>query len=114
MLNYLSSVHTKIHPSRERGQVLDTQNTSLRTRPGPSVAMGWAMAATHADVVKRDFLEMPGLELTPAEAVRLWNLGPAEGADLLDALVASGFLRRTPSGTVVRAAGPQGSVRRPR
>jgi hypothetical protein len=44
---------------------------------------------------KREFIEMPGLRLTAAQACRLWTLEPPLGAALLDRLVADGFLLRT-------------------
>lgn len=58
-----------------------------------------------ADIVARvrsEFIEMPGLQLTVAEASRLWGLEQPACRDLIDALVATAFLRWTPRGTVVR------------
>ena len=46
---------------------------------------------------------MPGLQLTLAQAARLWGLEPRACRDVIEALVASAFLRWTPRGTVVRA-----------
>jgi hypothetical protein len=51
---------------------------------------------------RADFLEMPGLQLTLPQAVRLWNMGVDDCREVLDALVESGFLRWTPGRTVVR------------
>lgn len=45
--------------------------------------------------VRNDFLEMPGLQLTPAQGARLWALDPEFCRDVLDALVATRFLTRT-------------------
>lgn len=42
-----------------------------------------------------EFLEMPGLQLTLAQASRLFSLDRHVCARLLDALVEAGFLRRT-------------------
>jgi hypothetical protein len=53
--------------------------------------------------VRCEFLEMPGLTLTPAQAARLWGLDPKACQHVINALVDSTFLRWTPSGTVVRA-----------
>lgn len=53
--------------------------------------------------VRSEFLEMPGLTLTPAQAARLWGLDPKSCQYVINALVDSTFLRWTPSGTVVRA-----------
>ena len=53
--------------------------------------------------VRAEFLEMPGLRLTPAEATRFWGLGPAECGHVIDALIGSAFLRWTSAGTLARA-----------
>jgi hypothetical protein len=61
------------------------------------------MTFAHAvDRVQTDFLEMPGLELTMAQAVRLWHLGADDCRYVIDALVDAGFLTWTPQRTVVR------------
>ena len=53
--------------------------------------------------VRSEYLEMPGLTLTLAQARRLWHLDEASCEQLLDALIDSGFLRRTWKGTFVMA-----------
>jgi len=55
------------------------------------------------DRVRSDFEEMPGLELTVGQAVRLWNLGADDCRYVLDALVDSGFLRWSPRRTILRS-----------
>ena len=58
------------------------------------------------DVLRRvrgEFLEMPGMRLTPAQARRLWNLDAAQTEALLAALVESHFLSRTSDGAFVQA-----------
>ena len=50
-----------------------------------------------------EFIEMPGLRLTFAQAVRLWGLTPAVCRRVVDELIAVGFLRQTPTGMLVRA-----------
>jgi len=52
--------------------------------------------------VRSEFLEMPGLQLTPAQASRLWHLERELCRAVIDALVADAFLRWTASGTVAR------------
>ena len=52
--------------------------------------------------VQGEFLEMPGLRLTAAQARRLWGLDAATCAALLDALVTAKFLFRTRDGAVMR------------
>jgi hypothetical protein len=52
--------------------------------------------------VRREFMEMPGLRLTEAQARRLWALDPSQCSEALDTLIESGFLVRTPDGAVIR------------
>jgi hypothetical protein len=53
--------------------------------------------------VRSEYLEMPGLRLTPDQAGRLLGLDPAVCARLLAHLVSSGFLRIGRDGHYVRA-----------
>jgi hypothetical protein len=52
--------------------------------------------------IRNEFTEMPGLRLTPCQAVRLWNTDAAVCAAAVDALVRSGFLSRDEDGSVMR------------
>jgi hypothetical protein len=57
------------------------------------------------DVLRRvqsEFLEMPGLRLTEAQARRLWGLDAESCAALLDVLVDAKFLFRTRDGAFMR------------
>jgi hypothetical protein len=58
--------------------------------------------ATVVDRVRGDFHEMPGLELTLSQAVRLWNLGPDDCRFAVDALVDEGYLQWTTRRTIMR------------
>ena len=49
-----------------------------------------------------DYLEMPGLRLTLAQAQRLWGLDERECAEALEFLVRVRFLRCSDLGTYVR------------
>jgi len=49
--------------------------------------------------VRGEYLEMPGLHLTPRQAERLWGLDAQTCHRLFDALLASRFLCRTRIGT---------------
>ena len=63
------------------------------------------MAPATEDVLRRvqgEFLEMPGLRLTEAQARRLWGLDSASCAALLGALVDAKFLFRTRDGAFMR------------
>lgn len=53
--------------------------------------------------VREEFREMPGLQLTPAQAVRLWGLDGETCRRVIDTLVAATYLRWTASGSVTRA-----------
>jgi len=57
------------------------------------------------DVVRRirgEFLEMPGLRLTPQQARRLWRLDETACEAVLGALVDARFLAKTRDGAFVR------------
>jgi hypothetical protein len=58
--------------------------------------------AAVVDRVRAEFVEMPGMQLTLAQASRLWNLGADDCRSVIDALVDTGFLRWTARRTVVR------------
>ena len=60
------------------------------------------------DVLRRiqgEFIEMPGLRLTPAQAQRLWGLERAVCDELLGALVDAKFLSQTRDGAFIRTDG---------
>ena len=68
----------------------------------------------HDEVLRRvqgEYIEMPGLRLTTAQAQRLWGLDRAACDALLGALVDAKFLFRTRDGAFVRSdtPGPQGA-----
>ena len=58
--------------------------------------------AAVVDRVRGEFVEMPGLELTLPQAVRLWTLGADDCRYVIDALVDAGFLKWTSRRTIVR------------
>ena len=58
--------------------------------------------ATVVDRVRMDFVEMPEMELTLPQAVRLWSLGMDDCRFVIDSLVDAGFLAWTPKRTIVR------------
>lgn len=51
--------------------------------------------------VRGEFLEMPGLCVTPAQARRLWGLDDASCSALLATLIETEFLFQTRDGTYV-------------
>ena len=56
-------------------------------------------------LIRAEYLEMPGLHLTKPQVQRLWTLEPHVCDALLDALVASAFLRRTRRDAYILADG---------
>ena len=55
--------------------------------------------------IQGEFLEMPGLRLTAAQAQRLWGLERDVCDSLLEALVDSKFLAQTRDGAFIRMDG---------
>ena len=56
--------------------------------------------------IKGEYLEMPGLRLTPAQAQRLWDLDEPACDAVLGVLVDLKFLARTRDGAFVRSGSP--------
>jgi len=64
------------------------------------------VASVDSDLFRRvcgEFLEMPGLQLTCEQAMRLWGLSRAECSMLLDVLVNARFLCHSRHGTFKRS-----------
>ena len=77
-------------------------------KPGEQSCMAASYGSELQDVLVRiqgEFLEMPGLCLTPEEACRLWRLDVRSCEEALDALVDARFLARTRDGAFVRHDG---------
>ena len=55
------------------------------------------------DRVRGEFREMPGLHLTPAQAMRLWGLEREACHTIIERLVAAAFLRWTRGGAIALA-----------
>lgn len=54
------------------------------------------------DRVRAEYLEMPGLRLTPWQAARLWSIDDTTALALPRSLTEVGFLSRTGNGAFVR------------
>ena len=54
-------------------------------------------------LVRAEYLEIPGLQLTRKQVERLWGLDTATSQALIDRLLDVGFLRQTQTGAFVRA-----------
>ena len=59
--------------------------------------------------IQGEFVEMPGLRLTPAQAQRLWGLERDVCNTLLGALVDAKFLSQTRDGAFIRTDGARPS-----
>lgn len=57
-----------------------------------------AEAEDWLQLIRAEYLEMPGLSLTLAQAQRLWCLDANDCRTLLDTLVQRRFLTQTPQG----------------
>jgi hypothetical protein len=66
-------------------------------------AQGGSLFDVALQRVKADFLEMPGLQLTTAQARRLWTLDSGVCDAVLAELVGAQFLARSRNGSFVRA-----------
>jgi hypothetical protein len=88
------------------------EKRALGSVTGVDVAQASAMNfATVVDRVRQDFVEMPEMELTLPQAVRLWTLGLDDCRYVIDSLVDTGFLAWTPGRTIVRRGNdPLGSL----
>jgi hypothetical protein len=54
--------------------------------------------------IRAEYMEMPGLHFTKSQMQRLWRLEPHVCDALLDALMATEFLKKTPRQGYVLAA----------
>ena len=64
-----------------------------------ATAMDWLR------IVRSEYLEMPGLQLTRSQASRLWGLETLSCAAILNTLVKEDFLRVTSDGLYARRGG---------
>jgi hypothetical protein len=61
--------------------------------------------------IRGEYLEMPGLRLTPAQAARLWSMELDLACALLSALVEAGFLTVARGGQHARRGDSEGASR---
>ncbi len=64
-------------------------------------------------LVRGEYLDMPGLRLTRSQAARLFGLSPAVALRVLDTLSDAGFLIRLPLGGYYYRSGSDGRQRAP-
>jgi hypothetical protein len=83
---------------------------TLNSPPPPALlALRWDLLR----LICVEYLEMPGLRLTPEQAQRFWRLDEATCAELLNSLVDISFLRRMRDGRYARADRRRRASRRP-
>jgi hypothetical protein len=85
----------------------------LRCSHAPEIDARYGRGMNHVDVLpsfeetirraRAEYLEMPGLQLTIAQAARLWQLDLAASEGVLSTLVECKFLIRTRSNAYARA-----------
>jgi hypothetical protein len=87
--------------------MIHTLKLASRSRAAAEAEM-IAARTTTADwihLVRSEYLEMPGLQLTRKEVQRLWGLDTLRCEAILEALIDAKFLRRTHDGAYVLADG---------
>ncbi len=60
-------------------------------------------------LIRAEYLEMPGLQLTKAQIQRLWRLEPPMCDALVEQLVAAEFLKKTHRAAYALAGGSSGA-----
>jgi len=78
-----------------------TKMASVATPVRGSKPATTAALETHLRRIEGEYLEMPGLSLTAAQAERLWGLTRTTCAHALMTLVRAGILKRTAHGTYI-------------
>lgn len=63
---------------------------------------------TLIDRIRREFTDLPGLKLTPAQACRLWHVDEEVCRTAMTSLITEGVLRQTPSGAFIALPSPRG------
>lgn len=67
------------------------------------MALRWPDLDDVVSRVRSEYIEMPGLCLTPAQAERLWGIDAMATRSVIQNLVEAKFLRQTPNGAFARA-----------
>ena len=83
----------------ERSSENASEGGAARTKTPTTTIADWLQ------LIRAEYLEIPGLHLTRSQMQRLWGLDPTTRDELLDALVDARFLKRTRDGGYVRADG---------
>jgi len=68
----------------------------------PTVTYARTALPVRAQAIRGEYLEIPHLSLTRAQVQSFWDLDDEECEAVLENLLASGFLKMTPTGGFVR------------
>ena len=83
------------------GNVFECSSENASQRPAAQT-----VTTTFADwlqLIRAEYLEIPGLHLTRSQVERLWGLDATTCDELLDALIHARFLKRSSTGGYIRA-----------
>jgi hypothetical protein len=95
------------------GSVLEVSSRIREPKPraGVDIQASMTMTTPHEDGftgllarIRAEFLEMPGLRLTSAQAARLWAVDHRTSEWILDGLTTAGFLLRNREGAYLRSS----------
>ena len=70
----------------------------MATTQTPDLNVSRTPTATLVNRIKAEYRELPGLQLTPWQAQRLWGLDQVQCEAILEVLVETSFLRKTKNG----------------
>jgi hypothetical protein len=74
------------------------RDTRMATTHTPDLALPRTPTAALVNRIKAEYIELPGLQLTPWQAQRLWGLDQVQCDAILEVLVETAFLRKTKGG----------------
>ena len=103
MTRLLSRDHVDMRPryaESAKGRCMETRTSTTIAIEGDGPADAFATALRRAQA---EYMEMPGLQLTEAQAARLWSFDSALCSAVLTALVESRFLVRSRNAAFSRA-----------
>ena len=78
--------------------VTSLRGTTMATTHTPQIDLPRTPTAALVTRIKAEYMELPGLQLTPWQAQRLWGLDQIQCNAVLEVLVETSFLRKTKSG----------------
>jgi hypothetical protein len=70
----------------------------MATTQTPDLDVSRTPTAVLVNRIKAEYRELPGLQLTPWQAQRLWGLDQVQCEAILEVLVETSFLRKTKNG----------------